>query len=83
MEALDEAVLHCAGVQYKEGDSRGMERWYHTCGQEIWLADERSGLAYYYEDQRSGKRILVAHCPRCHKTLTRDVLRKELEDLSP
>jgi hypothetical protein len=51
-------------------------RCYHTCGQELWFAQQLSGPAFYHETSVD-EYAFVTHCPRCKNTLATEELYRE------
>ena len=48
-------------------------RYYHACGQMIWLVDTPAGFVCY-EELRPIMPAPITVCPRCGELLTRDTL---------
>ncbi len=48
-------------------------RYYHTCGQMIWIVDMPAGFVCY-EELRPIMPAPITVCPRCGELLTRDTL---------
>ncbi len=48
-------------------------RYYHTCGQMIWIVDTPEGFVCY-EELRPIMPAPITVCPRCGEILTRDTL---------
>ena len=48
-------------------------RYYHACGQMIWLVDTPAGFVCYAE-LRPIMPAPITRCPRCEAVLTRDTL---------
>ena len=48
-------------------------RYYHTCGQMIWLVDTPEGFVCY-EELRPIMPVPITVCPRCGEILMRETL---------
>ena len=48
-------------------------RYYHTCGQMIWIVETPEGFVCY-EELRPIMPAPITVCPRCGEVLTRDML---------